>query len=72
MRYDSVVQSIRSDEPYVLAEFVLKDKDGNEHLHRGVYLIVDNGYRQVMKTLTVFRFADGKPRGISKVPPPPS
>lgn len=47
IRYDLNVQRIRESAVYRDKEFKLRNADGTESVHKGVYLIVDGGYHKV-------------------------
>jgi len=44
VRFDTFVNKMRFDGLYKDLEFILHDKEGTPHVHRGGYLISDNGY----------------------------
>ncbi|CAM9530440.1 unnamed protein product [Discosporangium mesarthrocarpum] len=46
VRYNSNVMEVRLSKRFTDLEYDLFDADGNEHVHRGAYLIVDGGYHK--------------------------
>ena len=46
-KYDLYAASIEVYGKFSLVEYVVKDASGRQHIMKGLYLIVDGGYRQV-------------------------